>query len=91
MQQTITVTCQAFRKNSDGSWTSVQVTDIYAPIGAIRIGPGMMFRRGGTFYGIDVVALLDQYCGQSSIEPLSFDKARGGVIEGQTRSPKKRG
>ena len=51
---------KAFSKNSDGSWTCVQVTDIYAPIGAIRINPGMTFRKGRMFCGIDVAALLDQ-------------------------------
>ena len=62
MQQTIMVTCQAFSKKSDGSWTSVQTTDVYTPTGAIRIGPGMTFRKGRTLCGIDVATLLDQNC-----------------------------
>ena len=62
MEQTITIICQAFRKNSDGSWTSAQITDVQTPTGAIRIGPGMTFRKGGTICGIDVATLLDQNC-----------------------------
>lgn len=60
MQQAIT--CQAFRKNSDGSWTCVQTTAVSAPIGAILIGPDMTFRKGKTLCGIDIAILLDQNC-----------------------------
>jgi hypothetical protein len=62
MAQKITIKCEAFDKNSDGSWSSVQITDIYAPIGAIRIGPGIKFSKGRTFLGVDLVKLLDQQC-----------------------------
>ena len=58
----IAVTCQAYRKNSDGSWTSVQVSDINRPDGIIRIPPDMTFKKGTTLCGVDVVALLDQNC-----------------------------
>jgi hypothetical protein len=61
-KQKIKITSQAFRKNPDGSWTSVQITDIDTPVGAIRIGPGMTFRKGRTICGIDVATLLDQNC-----------------------------
>ena len=64
MQQTITIDCKAFYKNSDGSWTSVQVADINTPTGAIRISPGMIFRKGRTLCGVDVATLLDQNCTQ---------------------------
>jgi len=60
MQQTIEIDCEAFHKNSDGSWTSVQVTDIKTPTRAIRISPSMNFRKGRAMWGIDVAALLDE-------------------------------
>jgi len=62
MQNSISVVCEAFRKNRDGSWTSVQTTIIRAPIGEIRISPGMTFRRGGKLVGVEVAAVLDRNC-----------------------------
>ena len=60
MQQKINIKNQAFNKNPDGSWTSIQNADIDAPIGTIRIPPKMTFRKGRTLNGIDVATLLDQ-------------------------------
>ena len=60
MQQKIRIDSQAFSKNPDGSWTSTKNTDIDAPIGTIRFPHDMPFKKGITFYGIDVAALLDQ-------------------------------
>ncbi|MBW1998253.1 MAG: hypothetical protein JRJ29_09855 [Deltaproteobacteria bacterium] len=62
MQGSVSVACEAFRKNPDGSWTSVQTTIIRAPIGEIRISPGMTFRKGAKLVGVDVAALLEQDC-----------------------------
>lgn len=62
MQGSVSVICEAFRKNPDGSWTSLQTTIIRAPIGEIRISPGMTFRKGAKLVGVDVVAMLDQNC-----------------------------
>jgi hypothetical protein len=58
-QQTIAITNEAYKKNKDGSWVSVQVNDINTPYGIIRIPPGMTFIKGRKFSGIDFAELLD--------------------------------
>ena len=56
-----TLTREAFRKNSNGSWTSVRNSDIPTPPdGLMRIGPDITFEKGKTFNGIDIVSLLEQ-------------------------------
>lgn len=62
MPEAIRVDCKAFRKNPDGSWTSVQVTDVYSGIGAIRICSDMTFKKGRTLCGIDIATVLDENC-----------------------------
>jgi hypothetical protein len=61
-QQRSPVECKAFRKNPDGSWESVLITDIQAPIGTIRIQPGTVFRKGGKLSGVDIFSMLEQNC-----------------------------
>lgn len=56
------VQCEAFRRNPDDSWSSIRVTDVPSPLGAIRIPGGMEFRRGRTLCGVDVAGLLDEQC-----------------------------
>ncbi len=55
--------CQSFRKNADGSWTSIGSVTINGPNGSIQIGPGMTFQRGVLFMGLDLAAWLDENCG----------------------------
>ncbi len=50
----------AFRKNSDGSWTCVKETMIFGYGGIINIEPGKTFKRGTIYWGIDMVAFLDE-------------------------------
>ncbi len=55
--------CQSFRKNADGSWTSIQSVTITGQGGGqIQIGAGMTFTRGVQFMGLDLAAWLDQNC-----------------------------
>ena len=60
MTEEVIVLSEAFSKNSDGSWTSIQVTDVQIPIGTIRIPPGMTFKKGGTLDGVDLVEVLER-------------------------------
>jgi hypothetical protein len=60
MKEDVILSTEAFTKNSDGSWTSIHVTDIQIPIGAIRIPPGMTFRAGKTLDGVDLVEVLER-------------------------------
>jgi len=55
--------CSQFRKNPDGSWTSIDAVFIEGPNGKINVGPGMTFRQGALFLGLDLAAWLDSNCG----------------------------
>jgi len=54
--------CTSFKKNQDGSWTSIKAVEIQGPSGSIKIGPGMTFNRGVSFMGLDLAKLLDEAC-----------------------------
>ena len=60
--QTIKVNCQTFRRNPDGTWGSILTADINTATGSIRLPPGMTFKKGRTFSGVDVVTVLEQTC-----------------------------
>lgn len=64
MQEKSPVNCQHFFKDTDGFWKSTQNTDIASPAGFIRVAPGMIFKKGRTLAGVDVVALLEDYCSE---------------------------
>ncbi len=60
MQQ---IPCDAFKKNPDGSWSSIKPVTISGPTGgSIKIGSGITFRKGVQFMGVDLAALLDANC-----------------------------
>ena len=65
MTEDIVLSNEAFTKNSDGSWTSIHPSDIQAPIGTIRIPPGMTFRAGKTLIGVDLVEELEKTAGNN--------------------------
>ncbi|BBO90425.1 hypothetical protein [Desulfosarcina ovata] len=48
-----------FHKNADGSWSSIKNADIRNAFGTYRIKPGMTFRKNHSYWGIDVVSLLE--------------------------------
>jgi len=54
--------CQAFRKNSDGSWTSIASVSIQRAEGSIQVGPNMNFRQGAELMGLDLATWLDENC-----------------------------
>ncbi len=62
MQETVSIGCEPFKKNTDGSWSSVQPTDIRTAGGDIRIPPGMTFIKNKPIWGVDVAAYLDTNC-----------------------------
>jgi hypothetical protein len=55
-------TCEAFQKNPDGSWTSIQAVTINGPQGEVQIMPIMTFFPGEPYNGVDVATWLDQQC-----------------------------
>lgn len=56
--------CSAFKKNPDGSWTSVGSATFEFQDSKIVINPGMTVRRGVSFSGIDLAQWLDENCSQ---------------------------
>ena len=55
--------CNAFQRNDYGIWTATSAVTIPGPGGgSIQINPGMTFRRGVQFMGIDVAAWLEANC-----------------------------
>ena len=62
MQETLSIRCEPFKKNPDGSWSSVQPADIRTARGDIRIPPGMVFLKNRPLWGVDVAAYLDEFC-----------------------------
>ena len=55
------VPSDAFISNPDGSWSSIRYATLPGLIGIIEIRPGMVFRKGEEYLGIDVAALLDEH------------------------------
>ncbi|WP_429197279.1 hypothetical protein [Luteibacter sp. W1I16] len=50
--------CGAFKKNADGSWTSIHATKV----AAVTMSAGGTFFRGVRLDGVDVGASLDTKC-----------------------------
>lgn len=56
------VPCSAFRQNADGSWSPLQQITMRGPNGEMQIGPGVAFRPGVAFMGVDLGAELQSHC-----------------------------
>ena len=64
MEEIAKITIEEFEKKSDGSWLCTKNADIVTKSQKIiRIGPGMVFRKGFPFCGIDVADVLDKASG----------------------------
>ncbi len=50
----------SFKKNPDGTWTSIRATPLKRGNRTITIGQGMTFTRGEPFMFIDVAEHLDE-------------------------------
>ncbi len=50
----------SFKKNHDGTWTSIRATPLKVGNRTITIGEGMTFTRGEPFMFIDVAEYLDE-------------------------------
>ena len=48
-----------FVQNADGSWSPNKQVVIEGPNGTITIGPGMSFRKGVQFMGVDIAEVLE--------------------------------
>jgi hypothetical protein len=55
------IAVEEFEKKADGSWVCVKNSDVTTNTQkVIRIAPGMLFKKGGTFLGLDVVEALEK-------------------------------
>ncbi len=55
------IAVEEFEKKPDGSWVCIKNSDIQTNTQrVIRIAPGMQFKKGGTFLGLDVVGALEK-------------------------------
>jgi len=54
--------CQSFRKNPDGTWTSVHQTLVHTPLVSVLVNAGTIFRPGEFFMGVDMVTRLEREC-----------------------------
>jgi HdeA/HdeB family len=59
--------CDAFAKNSDGSWTATRAAFILGPNFSVRAGG--VFRPGEKFNGYDLAAKLDEACRSVTAAP----------------------
>jgi hypothetical protein len=57
--------CNAFVKNSDGSWTVIE--NVFIPVQRINVREGTVFRPGETFLGEDMVARLNSSCRTAAV------------------------
>jgi len=79
----VQVSCDAFQKNPDGSWTSIKASFITfgghsLPLRDIKLVPGMTFRRGVPAVWlsepIDIAQLLDDSCTPAEPTPTKRGK-----------------
>lgn len=61
MDEIAKIAVEEYERKPDGSWVCIKNSDITTKTGRImRIAPGMVFRKGGTFQGVDVAEALDR-------------------------------
>jgi hypothetical protein len=60
-----TVECGAFRRNPDGSWTSIRTSKA----GSVSISAGATLSAGVTVDGVDIGESLDATCGKATTNP----------------------
>jgi len=64
------VPCDAFMRNPNGTWLATrQVT-----VNGVTMGTGLLLRRGVSFNGLDLAALLEERC--RCREPCAIDWSR---------------
>jgi len=66
MDEIVKIELKDYEKKADGSWITVNNSDIVTKAGSvIRIAPGMSFRPGVKPWGFDVAQVLDEISAKS--------------------------
>ncbi len=61
MEEITKISIEEFEKKPDGSWVCIKNADINTKSNKIfRISPGIIFKKGVTVWGLDVVKTLDE-------------------------------
>jgi len=61
MDEIVKIAIDEYEKKPDGSWISVATADVITKNGmAVRLSPGMVFKKGVTFLGLDIAETLDK-------------------------------
>jgi hypothetical protein len=64
MDEIAKIIIDEFEKKPDGSWVCVKNADVSTKLQrVIRITPGMTFRKGVKFFGVDIAEALDKISG----------------------------
>ncbi len=64
MDEISKIAVDEFEKQPDGSWTCVKNSDVTTKSQkVIRLMPGMIFKKGYLFCGVDVAETLDKISG----------------------------
>jgi hypothetical protein len=70
------IDCSAFLKNSDGSWTVINL--VFIPVQNVRVRPGTVFKPGQTFLGDDMAERLAKACPN---QPVALPPAEGQAVQ----------
>ncbi len=55
------IAVEEFERKPDGSWVCVKNSDVITNTQkVIRVTPGMMFKKGGKLWGVDVAEALEK-------------------------------
>lgn len=60
------IPCDAFVKNSDGSWTAMRDASIDGTGGKLTVRQGSALQPGATIRGLDLTTMLDRDCAAAS-------------------------
>jgi hypothetical protein len=67
LAQSSTISCDAFTKNADGTWTVLETTYIEGP--AVKVQEGGIVRPGVLIRGYDIAAIIDKACPNAGVAP----------------------
>ncbi len=61
MDEIVKIAVEEYEKKPDGSWVCVKNSDVGTKLQrVIRVAPGMIFRKGVKFCGVDIAETLDK-------------------------------
>jgi len=77
--------CDAFAKNSDGSWTVLQTTYLEGP--NVKVQQDAIFAPGRVVLGYDIAALIAKACPNAVVAPPPGAEPSTGISTGVSTAP----